>query len=82
MHSKNRIPGKRSFGRGTDGIREERYTSVNFKTVVSYGPYNQRRIKNHRTKPCFFVGLQSGTVPPPSSASEIYSLRTKHEDVF
>ena len=30
----------------------------------------------------FFVGLQSGTVPSPSSASETYSLRTKQEDVF
>ena len=30
----------------------------------------------------FFVGLQSGTVPSPSSASETNPLRTKHEDVF
>ena len=30
----------------------------------------------------FFVGLQSGTVPSPSSASETYSLRTKQENVF
>ena len=30
----------------------------------------------------FFVGLQSGTVPSPSSASETYSLPTKQEDVF
>ena len=30
----------------------------------------------------FLVGLQSGTVPSPSSASETYSLRTKQEDVF
>ena len=30
----------------------------------------------------FFVGLQSGTVPSPSSASETYSLRMKQEDVF
>ena len=30
----------------------------------------------------FFVGLQIGTVPSPSSASETYSLRTKQEDVF
>ena len=30
----------------------------------------------------FFVGLQSGTVSSPSSASETYSLRTKQEDVF
>ena len=29
-----------------------------------------------------FVGLQSGTVPSPSSASETNSLRTKQEDVF
>ena len=28
------------------------------------------------------VGSQSGTVPPPSSASETYSLRTKQEDLF
>ena len=30
----------------------------------------------------FFVGIKSGTVPSPSSASETYSLRTKQEDVF
>ena len=30
----------------------------------------------------FFVGLQSGTVPSPSSASETYSLRKKQDDVF
>ena len=62
--------GERCFGRVTDGIRQVRYISVNFKSVVSYGPYSQRHIKNHRRTLCqFFVSLQSGTVPSPSSAS-------------
>ena len=29
------------------------------KSVVSYGPYSQRHIKNHLRTPCFFVSLQS-----------------------
>ena len=32
------------------------------------------------SKVLFHVGLQSGTVPSPSSASETYSLQTKQED--
>ena len=28
------------FGRVTDGIRQERYISVNFKSVALYGPYS------------------------------------------
>ena len=32
-----KLPWERCFGRATDGIRQERYISVNFKSVVSYG---------------------------------------------
>ena len=42
------MPWERCFGRATDGIRQERYISVNSKSVFSYGPYSQRHIKNHR----------------------------------
>ena len=45
--------------------------------LISKGPYSQRPQNS-----LFFVGLQSGTVPSPSSASETYSLRTKQEDEF
>ena len=61
----------------TDGIRQERYISINFKRAVLPTPH-QKPPQNS----LFFVGLQSGTVPSPSSASETYSLRTKQEDVF
>ena len=40
--------------------------------LISKGPYSQR-LQNS----LFFVGLQSGTVPSPSSASETYSLRNE-----
>ena len=73
------MPWERCFGRATDGIRQERYISVNFKSVVSYVPYSQQKPPQNSL---FFVGLQSGTVPSPSSSSETYSLRTKQEDVF
>ena len=56
------------FGCATDEIRQERYISINFKRAVQNS--------------LFFVGLQSGTVPSPSSTSETYSLRTKQEDMF
>ena len=36
---------ERCFGRATDGIRQERYISVNSRSVVSYGPYSQREKK-------------------------------------
>ena len=49
--------------------------SIKFKRAV-------RHIKKPPQNSLFFVGLQSGTVPSPSSASETHSLRTKHEDVF
>ena len=45
--------------------------------LISKGPYSQRHVNS-----LFFVGLQSGTVPSPSSTSETYSLRTKQEDAF
>ena len=32
--------------------------SVNFKSVVSYGPYSQRHIKNHRRTPCFLLAYK------------------------
>ena len=58
MHSKNRMQWRRCFGCVTDGIRQERYVSVNFKSVVSYGPYSQRHIKNHRRTPCFLLAYK------------------------
>ena len=57
--------------------RQERYISVNFKSVVSYGPYSQRHIKNHRSTPCFLLAYKV-----QRSASETYSLRTKQEHLF
>ena len=66
-------------GLGKSAIRE-RYISVNSKCcfvwVVQPTPYQKP------PNSLFFVGLQSGTVPSPSSASETYSLRTKQEDLF
>ena len=62
-------------GLGKSAIRE-RYIAVNFKFKCSC--QHQKPPQNS----LFFVGLQSGTVPLPSSASETYSLRTKQEDVF
>ena len=50
-------PWERCFGRATDGIRQERYISVNFKCVVSYG-YSQRHIKNHLRTPCFLLAYK------------------------
>ena len=50
------------FGHATNGIRQERYISVNSISVVSYGQYSQHHIE----KPLLlFVGLQRGTVPLP-----------------
>ena len=71
------MPCERWFGRATDGIRQERYISINFKRAVQPTPH-QKPPQNS----LFFVGFQSGTVPSPSSASETYSLRTKQEDEF
>ena len=70
-------------GLGKSAIREH-YISVNFKfkccfVWVSYGPTPHQKPPQNSL---FFVGLQSGAVPSPSSASETYSLRTKQEDVF
>ena len=45
MLSKNRKPWERCFGHATEGIRQERYISVNFKSVAFYGPYIQRHIQ-------------------------------------
>ena len=58
-------------------IRQERYISINFKRAVQPTPH-QKPPQNS----LFFVGLQSGTVPSTSPASETYSLRTKQEGVF
>ena len=63
---------ERCFGRATDGIRQERYISINFKRAVQPTPL-QKPPRNS----LFFVGLQSGTVPSPSTAPETYSLRNK-----
>ena len=51
------MPWERCFGRATDRIRQERYISVNFKSVVSYG-YSQRHIKNHLRTPCFMLAYK------------------------
>ena len=68
-------------GRDTNGIRQERYIlkfrKCRFEWAVQPTPH-QKPPQNS----LFFVGLQSGTVPSPSFASETYSLRTKQEDVF
>ena len=66
-------------GLGKSAIRE-RYISVNSKCcfVWAVQPTPHQKPPNS----LFFVGLQSGTVPSPSSASETYSLRTKQEDLF
>ena len=66
------MPWERCFGRATDGIGQECYMSINFKRAVQPTPH-QKMPQNS----LFFVGLQSGMVPSPSSASETYSLRTK-----
>ena len=55
--------------------------TFNFKSVVSYGLCSQRHIKNHRRTPCFFW-LTKWNDTLTSSASEVYSLRTKQEDVL
>ena len=69
------MPWERCFGRATDGISQERYIS---KVLFRMG-----RTANAISKTTAeLVGLQSGTVPSPSSASETYSLRTKQEDMF
>ena len=56
------MPWEICFGRATDGIRQERYISVNSKSVVSYGQYSQCHIQK---LPLLFVGLQRGTVSLP-----------------
>ena len=53
---KNRMPWERRFGRATDGIRPERYISVNFKSVVSYGLCSQQSGTKFQ---------QSGAIPSP-----------------
>ena len=55
------MPWERCFGRATDG-----------KRAVQPTPHHKPPQNS-----LFFVGLQSGTVSSPSSASETYSLRTK-----
>ena len=42
------------------GIRQERYISVNFKSVVLNGPYmySQRQIKNHLRTPGFLLAYK------------------------
>ena len=57
-------------------------TGLGKSAIYSKGLYSQRHITKPPQNSLFFVGLQSGTIPSPSSASETYSLRTKQEDVF
>ena len=54
----HRIVCQRCFCRDTNGIRQERYILVNFKSVVLNGPYNRRHIKNHRKTPCFLLAYK------------------------
>ena len=67
-------------GLGKSAIRK-RYVSVNFKCcfVWAVQPTPHQKLKQYSL---YFVGLQSGMVPSPSSTSETYSLRRKQEDVF
>ena len=67
-------------GLGKSVIRK-RYVSVNFKCCFLWAVQPTPHQKPPQNS-LFFVGLQSGTVPSPSSASETYSLRMKQEDVF
>ena len=57
--------GRKCFGHATDGIRQERFISINFKRAVQPMPHQKPQQNS-----LFFVGLQSGMVPSPSSASE------------
>ena len=42
------LPNRMHFACATNGIQQECHISVNSKlSVVSYGPYSQRHIKNH-----------------------------------
>ena len=68
-------------GLGKSTIRE-RYMSVNFKCCMFVWAVQPTPNQKPPQNSLFFVGLQSGTVSSPSSASETYSLRTKQEDVF
>ena len=67
-------------GLGKSAIRE-RYISVNFKCCFVWAVQPMPHQKPPQNS-LFFVGLQSGLVPSPSSASETYSLQTKQEDMF
>ena len=40
------------------GFRQERYISVNFKSVVSYEPYTQHHVKNNRRTPCYLLAYK------------------------
>ena len=64
-------------GLGKSAIRE-RHISVNFKCCFVWAVQPTPHQKPPQNS-SFFVGLQSGTVPSPSSTSETYSLRTKQE---
>ena len=68
------------MGLGKSAVREH-YISVNFKCCFVWAVQQTPHQKPPQNS-LFFVGLQSGTVSSPSSASETYSLRTKQEDVF
>ena len=71
------MPWEICFGHATDGIRQERYISVNSKSVVSYGQYSQRCTAHirwftkRRTRIAFLV------LP-----LKLTHLRTKQEDAF
>ena len=67
-------------GLGKSTIRG-RYISVNSKCCFVWAVQPTPHQKPPQNS-LFFVGLQSGTVPSPSSASETYSLRKKQEDLF
>ena len=75
------MPWERCFGRATDGIRQERYISIQLISKVLFRMGCTANATSKTVAELLFVGLQSGTVPSASSASEIYSLRTKQEDV-
>ena len=55
------MPLELCFGRATDG--QERYISVNSKSVVSCGPYKPTPHQKPPQNSLFFVSLQSETVP-------------------
>ena len=76
------MPWERCFGRATNGIRQERYISIQLISKMLFRMGRTAATSKTAAELVFFVGLQSGMVPSPSSASETYSLRMKQEDVF